>query len=70
LQRGSTSIGSKWTSATRRSASASANAEVEKIPVVIVYGDKESDDALAVRERGGEQSTRSLEDSAPYLATL
>jgi threonyl-tRNA synthetase len=46
------------------------DAEVEKIPVVIVYGDKESDEALAVRERGGEQSTRSLEDLRVYLATL
>jgi len=36
-------------------------AEVEKIPYVIVYGDKESEDALAVRKRGGEQSTLSLE---------
>ncbi len=35
-------------------------AEVEKIPFVVVYGDRESDDALAVRERGGGQSTRSL----------
>ncbi|HEX3267073.1 MAG TPA: threonine--tRNA ligase [Gaiellaceae bacterium] len=46
------------------------DAEVEKIPVVVVYGDKESDDALAVRERGGEQSTRSLEDIREYLARL
>jgi threonyl-tRNA synthetase len=37
------------------------DAELEKIPYVIVYGDKESDDALAVRKRGGEQSTLSLE---------
>ena len=37
------------------------DAEVEKIPYVIVYGDKESDQALAVRKRGGEQSTLSLE---------
>ena len=37
-------------------------AEVEKIPFTVVYGDKESDDALAVRERGGEQSTRSLQE--------
>jgi threonyl-tRNA synthetase len=37
------------------------DAEVEKIPYVIVYGDKESDEALAVRKRGGEQSTLSLE---------
>jgi len=36
------------------------NAELEKIPYVVVYGDKESDDALAIRERGGEQSTKSL----------
>ena len=46
------------------------DAEVEKIPVVVVYGDKESDEALAVRERGGEQSTRGLEDLREYLATL
>jgi threonyl-tRNA synthetase len=36
------------------------DAEVEKVPYVIVYGDKESDEALAVRKRGGEQSTLSL----------
>jgi threonyl-tRNA synthetase len=35
-------------------------AELEKIPFVVVYGDRESDAALAVRERGGGQSTRSL----------
>ena len=28
------------------------DAELEKVPFVIVYGDRESDDALAVRERG------------------
>ena len=38
------------------------DAEVEKIPYVIVWGDRESEDSLAVRERGGEQSTLSLED--------
>jgi threonyl-tRNA synthetase len=37
------------------------DAELEKIPYVIVYGDKESDDSLAVRKRGGEQSTLSLD---------
>jgi len=37
------------------------DAEVEKIPYVVVYGDKESEAALAVRKRGGEQSTLSLE---------
>jgi len=37
------------------------DAELEKIPFVVVYGDRESDEALAVRERGGGQSTKSLE---------
>jgi threonyl-tRNA synthetase len=46
------------------------DAEVEKIPVTIVYGDKESDDSLAVRERGGEQSTRALDELRAHLATL
>ena len=37
-------------------------AELEKVPFVVVYGDRESDDALAVRERGGgDQSTLSLD---------
>ena len=38
------------------------DAEVEKVPFVVVYGDRESDEALAVRERGGSQSTRSLDE--------
>jgi threonyl-tRNA synthetase len=46
------------------------DSEVEKIPVVIVYGDKESDESLAVRERGGEQSTKSLDELRSYVATL
>jgi threonyl-tRNA synthetase len=47
------------------------DAEVEKIPYVVVYGDRESEDSLAVRERGGEQSTRSLDDLVTELtATL
>ena len=46
------------------------DSEVEKIPVTIVYGDKESDDSLAVRERGGEQSTRTLDELLSHLATL
>jgi threonyl-tRNA synthetase len=37
------------------------DAEVEKIPYVVVYGDKESDASLAVRKRGGEQITLSLD---------
>jgi len=46
------------------------NAEVEKIPYVIVYGDKESDESLAIREHGGEQTTLSLADLRAKLATL
>jgi threonyl-tRNA synthetase len=45
-------------------------AELDKIPVVIVYGDKESDQSLAVRERGGGQSTKSLAELRQELATL
>jgi len=37
-------------------------AELEKIPLTIVYGDRESDESLAVRERGGGQSTLSLSE--------
>jgi threonyl-tRNA synthetase len=46
------------------------DAELEKIPKVIVYGDRESENALAVRDRGGEQSSASLEDLLAELATL
>src|SRR5207244_1585351 len=45
-------------------------AELEKIPVTIVYGDRESDESLAVREHGGEQSTVSLSTLFGRLATL
>jgi threonyl-tRNA synthetase len=38
------------------------DAELEKIPYVVVYGDKETDESLAVRRRGAEQSTKSLEE--------
>jgi threonyl-tRNA synthetase len=44
------------------------DAEVEKIPYVVVYGDRESDEALAVRERGGGQSTKSLDELTRELA--
>jgi threonyl-tRNA synthetase len=37
------------------------DAELEKIPYVVVYGDRESAEALAVRRRHGEQSTLSLD---------
>jgi threonyl-tRNA synthetase len=45
-------------------------AELEKIPFVVVYGHKESDEALAVREHGGEQSTMSLAEFRASLGTL
>jgi threonyl-tRNA synthetase len=38
------------------------DAELEKLPYVVVYGDRESDGSLAVRERGGGQSTKSLDE--------
>ncbi len=38
------------------------DAELEKVPYVVVYGDRESDVSLAVRERGGGQSTQSVEE--------
>jgi threonyl-tRNA synthetase len=46
------------------------SAELEKIPIVIVYGDRESEESLAVRERGGDQETLSLVDLVAKLATL
>jgi threonyl-tRNA synthetase len=46
------------------------NAEVEKVPFVIVYGDKESDASLAVRRRGGDQSNLALDEFVRELATL
>ena len=44
--------------------------ELEKIPFVVVYGDRESDESLAIRERGGGQSQESLADFTARLATL
>jgi threonyl-tRNA synthetase len=44
------------------------DAEVEKVPYTVVYGDRESEEALAVRERGGEQSTKSLDVLTRELA--
>jgi len=46
------------------------DAELEKIPYLIVYGDRESNDSLAVRKRGGEQVTLGLEALRAELATL
>jgi len=46
------------------------DAELEKVPFVVVYGDRESEDALAVRERGGEQSTLPLDELLEKLREL
>jgi threonyl-tRNA synthetase len=46
------------------------NAEVAKVTFTVVYGDKESDEALAIRKRGGDQSTKSLAEFESLLATL
>ncbi len=45
-------------------------AELDKIPFTVVYGDRESDESLAVRERGGEQSTLSLSELLASLEPL
>ena len=50
------------TNATTRSGSGSGTPRSRRCPYTIVYGDRESDASLAVRERGGEQSTMSLEE--------
>jgi threonyl-tRNA synthetase len=46
------------------------NAELEKVPFVLVVGERESEDALAVRERGGGRSQQSLAELLAHLATL
>ena len=46
------------------------DAEVEKIPYVVVVGDRESRESLAIRRRGGEQATLSAEELRNELATL
>ncbi len=46
------------------------DAELEKIPRVVVYGDRESPESLAVRERGGGQSTKSLDELLAELGTM
>jgi threonyl-tRNA synthetase len=45
-------------------------AELDKIPFTVVYGDRESFDSLAVRERGGEQSTLSFVELSAKLMPL
>jgi threonyl-tRNA synthetase len=46
------------------------DAELEKIPKVIVYGDRESTESLAVRDRGGGQYQAGLSDLLEELARL
>ena len=46
------------------------DAEVEKVPYTIVYGDRESDESLAVRERGGGQSTKTFDGLLTEFAAL
>ena len=45
-------------------------AELEKVPFTVVFGDRESDESLAIRERGGDQTTAPLVDFLANLATL
>src|SRR5438034_9087023 len=44
--------------------------ELEKIPFTIVFGDRESEQSLAIREHGGTQTQESLADFLAKLATL
>ncbi|MDX6411693.1 MAG: threonyl-tRNA synthetase [Gaiellaceae bacterium] len=46
------------------------NGELEKIPYVIVWGDKESEDAIAIRQHGGDQKNLPLPAFLEELATL
>jgi threonyl-tRNA synthetase len=46
------------------------NGEIDKIPYVIVWGDKESEEAIAIREHGGDQKNLPLPAFLEELATL
>jgi len=46
------------------------DAELEKIPKVIVYGDRESAESLAVRDRGGDRYQAGLSELLAELARL
>jgi threonyl-tRNA synthetase len=46
------------------------DAELDKVPKTIVYGERESRESLAIRDRGGGQYSASLEDFLRELATL
>ena len=45
------------------------DAELEKVPYVVVWGDRESLDAVSVRRRGGEQSVTSADALAEELGS-
>jgi threonyl-tRNA synthetase len=46
------------------------DAELDKIPKTIVYGDRESPESLSIRDRGGDQYQKPLVDFVAELATL
>jgi threonyl-tRNA synthetase len=46
------------------------DAELEKVPLTIVWGDKESEESLALRWRGGDQEALSLDALRAKLATM
>ena len=46
------------------------DAELDKVPKVVVYGDRESAESLSIRDRGGEQYQASLVDFVEEIATL
>ncbi len=46
------------------------NAELEKVPFILVIGERESEQSLAIRERGGDQTEKSLPGFVSHLATL
>jgi threonyl-tRNA synthetase len=43
------------------------DAELAKVPYVVVWGDRESEEAVSVRRRGGEQSVISADALADEL---
>ena len=54
---------------TRRSASGSATPSSQKVPYVVVWGDRETREAMAVRKRGGEGvATMSLDALVEEIA--
>jgi len=46
------------------------DAEIEKVPYVVVWGDRETREAMAVRKRGGEQTTIGLSGLVDELRSI